>query len=59
VILKDGRIIFTRLTQPVGELMTDVIAGNIEQEMASTVEYMKRLSFSPSQGLGNIYNRIL
>jgi hypothetical protein len=51
VILKDGRIIFTRLTQPVGELMTDVIAGNIEQEMASTVEYMKRLSFSPSQGL--------
>ncbi len=51
VILKDGRIIFTRLTQPVGELTTDVIAGNIEQEMASTVEYMKRLSFSPSQGL--------
>jgi hypothetical protein len=51
VILKDGRIIFTRLTQPVGELMTDVIAGNIEQEMSSTVEYMKRLSFSPSQGL--------
>lgn len=51
VILKDGRIIFTRLTQPVGEMTTDVIAGNIEQEMNSTVEYMKRLSFSPQQGL--------
>ncbi len=51
VILKDERIIFTRLTQPVGEITTDVIAGNIEQEMSSTVEYMKRLSFSSSQGL--------
>lgn len=51
VILRDGRIIFTRLTQPVGEVTTDVIAGNIEQEMTSTVEYMKRLSFTPQQGL--------
>ena len=51
VILKDGRIIFTRLTQPVGEVTTDVIAGNIEQEMMSTVEYMKRLTFNPQQGL--------
>ncbi len=52
VILRDGRIIFTRLTQPVGEVTTEVIAGNIEQEMTSTVEYMKRLSFNPQQGLG-------
>lgn len=51
VILRDGLIIFTRITQPVGEVTTDVIAGNIEQEMTSTVEYMKRLSFSPQQGL--------
>lgn len=51
VILKDDRIIFTRLTQPVGDANAEVVAGNIEQEMASTVEYMKRLSFSPQQGL--------
>lgn len=51
VILRDGRIIFTRLTQPVGEATTEVIAGNIEQEISSTIEYMKRLSFNPQQGL--------
>ena len=51
VILKDGLIIFTRLTQPVGEVNAEVIAGNIEQEMLSTIEYMKRLSFSYNQGL--------
>lgn len=51
VILKDDRIIFTRLTQPVGEVTAEVVAGNIEQEMASTVEYMKRLSFNLQQGL--------
>ncbi len=51
VILRDGRIIFTRLTQPVGEVTPEVIAGNIEQEMSSTIEYMKRLSFNPQQGL--------
>ena len=51
VILKDDRIIFTRLTQPVGDVTAEVVAGNIEQEMASTVEYMKRLSFNLQQGL--------
>lgn len=51
VILKDDRIIFTRLIQPVGDVTAEVVAGNIEQEMASTVEYMKRLSFNIQQGL--------
>jgi hypothetical protein len=51
VILKDGRIIFTRLGQSVGDATPIIIAGNIEQEMSSTIEYMKRLSFNPSQGL--------
>lgn len=45
VILRGGRIIFTRLAQPVGESSPEVIAGSIEQEMLSTIEYMKRLSF--------------
>ena len=51
VVLKDGRIIFTRLGQAVGDVTPEVIAGNIEQEMSSTIEYMKRLSFNPQQGL--------
>lgn len=51
VILRNGRIIFTRLAQPVGESTPEVIAGNIEQEMLSTIEYMKRLAFTPQSKL--------
>jgi hypothetical protein len=51
VVLRDGRIIFTRMSQPVGESTPEVIAGNIEQEMQSTIEYMKRLSYDPASGL--------
>lgn len=51
VILKNGRIIFTRLAQPVGESTPEVIAGNIEQEMLNTIEYMKRLSYDKAAGL--------
>lgn len=51
VILQNGRIIFTRMAQPIGEATPEVLAGNIEQEMQSTMEYMKRLGYDPSQGL--------
>ena len=51
VILRDGRIIFTRMTQPIGESTPEIIAGNIEQEINGTIEYMKRLGFSPQAGL--------
>lgn len=51
VILRNGRIIFTRLAQPVGESTPEVLAGNIEQEMLSTIEYMKRLSYNSAAGL--------
>lgn len=51
VILRNGRIVFTRLAQPVGESNAEVIAGSIEQEMLSTIEYMKRLSFNQAAGL--------
>jgi hypothetical protein len=51
VILRDGRIVFTRMAQPIGDSSPEVIAGNIEQEMLSTIEYMKRLSYIPSMGL--------
>lgn len=51
VILRNGRIIFTRLAQPLADANTEVIAGSIEQEMLSTIEYMKRLSYNPATGL--------
>lgn len=51
VILRNGRIIFTRLAQPLAEANTEVIAGSIEQEMLSTIEYMKRMSYNPATGL--------
>ncbi|NBO18984.1 MAG: hypothetical protein EBV03_07130 [Proteobacteria bacterium] len=51
VILQNGRIIFTRMAQPIGEATPEVLAGNIEQEMQSTMEYMKRLGYDPAQGL--------
>lgn len=54
VVLRDGKFIFTRLGQPVGESTPEVIAGSIEQEMLSTIEYMKRLGYTPQHKL-NIY----
>lgn len=51
VILRNGKVVFTRLAQPIGESSTEMVAGNIEQEMLSTIEYMKRLSYTPQDGL--------
>lgn len=51
VVLHKGRIIFTRMAQPIGEATPEVLAGNIEQEMQSTMEYMKRLAYDPADGL--------
>lgn len=54
VIMRNDRIIFTRLAQPIGDSNAEVVAGGIEQEMLSTIEYMKRLSYTPPSKL-NIY----
>ncbi len=51
VVLKNDRIIFTRLTHPAGDSNSDVVAGSIEQEILSTIEYMKRMSFNHQDGL--------
>lgn len=51
VILRDGRLTFTRLAQPVGDSSPEVVAGSIEQEITNTIEYLKRLSYSEDQGL--------
>lgn len=46
VVLKNDKIIFTRLIQHTKEHRADVIAGMIEQEILNTIEYLRRLSFT-------------
>lgn len=51
VVLKDNQLIFTRLTQYSPDLPVEVTAGNIEQEVLNTIEYLRRLAYSESSGL--------
>ena len=51
VVLRDGKLIFARLAQPIGDSQAEVIAGSIEQEISVTVEYLKRLGYNDEQGL--------
>lgn len=51
VVLKNGKLIFTRLTQTLNESQPEVLAGNVEQEVLNTIEYLKRLSYNPKTGL--------
>lgn len=51
VVLKNGKLIFTRLTQAMNDLQPEVLAGNVEQEILNTIEYLKRLSYNPKTGL--------
>lgn len=46
VILHKSRVIFTRLIRPGKDNLPDIVAGNIEQEILNTIDYMRRLSFS-------------
>ncbi len=51
VVLRGGRLIFTRLAQSVEDSNPEVIAGSVEQEILNTIEYLKRLSYTPKSGL--------
>lgn len=51
VVLRNGKLAFTRLSQMVGEDAPAVNAGNIEQEISSTKEYLKRLGLTDSARL--------
>jgi hypothetical protein len=46
VVLKNGMLVFTRMAVAGAEEKPSVLAGNIEQEMRNTIEYLKRLSFT-------------
>ncbi len=50
VILRDGKMIFTRVGQTL-QGVSDVIAGLVEQEINSTVEYLKRLGLREAEDL--------
>lgn len=45
VVLHNGKLIFTRVSQAIDDAIPAVIAGNIEQEIINTIEYLKRLEF--------------
>ena len=51
VVTHDGKLIFTRVSQAIDDAIPAVIAGNIEQEIINTVEYLKRLEFRDSADL--------
>jgi cell division protein FtsL len=46
---QDGKIIFSRLLNNINDPSPDVVAGNIEQEVANSIEYMTRLSLGAEQ----------
>lgn len=45
VVTHNGKLIFTRVSQAIDDAIPAVIAGNIEQEIINTMEYLKRLEF--------------
>lgn len=51
VVYRNGRILFTRMAQPVGGNAPGVIAGHIEQETVNTLEYLRRLNYEEAAGL--------
>jgi hypothetical protein len=45
VVLYNGKLAFTRLTQLVDDNNHELTAGNIEQEIQNTIDYLRRLNF--------------
>ena len=54
VVLQDGKVVFTRLIRMGNETMPDIIAGNVEQEIINTIDYLRRLGFSDDHGMNII-----
>lgn len=51
IITHKGKLVFTRMSQPLGDPQAGVISGQIEQEISSTIEYLRRLKFRDADGL--------
>jgi len=48
VVMRNNKLVFTRVSQAIDDAIPAVIAGNIEQEIINTIEYLKRLEFRDS-----------
>ncbi len=55
MVFKKNKVIFTRITQPVGGSDPEIIAGNIEQETLNTIEYIRRLGYKDEYPLNLFY----
>ena len=51
IVLKGGKLVFTRVTQAIDDAVPAVIAGNIEQEIMNTLEYIRRLGFNENNSM--------
>ncbi len=51
IVLKEGKLVFTRVTQAIDDAVPAVIAGNIEQEIINTLEYLRRVGFEENDSL--------
>lgn len=51
IVLRGGKLVFTRVTQAIDDALPAVIAGNIEQEIMNTLEYLRRLGFQETNSL--------
>ncbi len=45
IVLKNGKLIFTRISQSISLQTPDAIGKNISQEAANTLEYIRRIGF--------------
>lgn len=53
-VLNNDKVIFTRLIRAGKESLPDIIAGNIEQEIINTVDYLRRLGLADTDSM-NIF----
>jgi hypothetical protein len=51
VVLKDGKLAFTRLAPSLDDAVPAVVAGNIEQEILNSIEYIRRLGYEENATL--------
>lgn len=51
VVLHHEKVVFTRMIRAEKETKPAVIAGNVEQEVLNTVDYMRRLNFKDDEEL--------
>ncbi len=51
IVFQNGKMVFTRLSQSLSDNDPSVAAGMIEQEISSTIEYLRRMSLKDSSAV--------